>query len=145
VREYLGENLEELEAGLSEFFDTNGRRGTGYATSLGGIDILAEDNSGGLVVVGIVENADPLAACGTLLGQTAWVREHLANGRKVRGLLVTRTISERLNYAVSEIPSIRVCTYELSLNLRHRKSPHTVPGVRSHQPSTAVAPVCVVS
>jgi len=145
VRERLSKNLEELEAGLTEFVHKNGRRGVGYATSLGDIDILAEDHGGDLVVVKIDDNDDPVTALGVLLGQTAWVREHLANGGEVRGILVSQAISEGLDYAVSEIPSICICRYELHVNVRHRKPPHVPSSVRAPEQPTAEASVCVVS
>jgi len=139
VRDYLSESLEELDTGLTVFVDSDGCRGVGYATPLGNIDILAEQRDGDLVVVKIDVNDHPTTACASLLGQTAWVREHLASGREVRGILVTQSISDGLRYVVSETPSIQVSEYELHVKIRDPNPIMAMPSVALPYETAAVA------
>ncbi|MBC8871416.1 MAG: hypothetical protein H8E44_18490 [Planctomycetes bacterium] len=145
VRDYLSIHLDELEPGLTKFFDTNGDCGIRYATPLGEIDVLAKDREQNLVVVKIALNDKPDALCGRLLGQIAWVRQHLAAERKVRGILVAHKIPNELRYALSEIPSVRTCEYELQVNLRGQDSPQVTPSVTMPHDVLAPASVCLVS
>lgn len=141
VRDYVGKQLHSLEPGLTEFVDTGGLRGVEYATPLGPIDILAEDRAGDLVVVKIALNDNPAALCGKILAQIAWVRQHLADAREVRGILVARAVPEDLGYALLEIPSIQTCLYELQVNLRRQDSRQVTPNVTI--PHDALGPATV--
>ena len=42
-------------------------------------------------------------ALGQLLRYMGWVREKIAKGKKVRGILITHEFDERLDYAVKEV------------------------------------------
>lgn len=147
VRDYVSTQLDALESGLSEFVDTDGSRGVAYATPLGDIDILGKDRSGNLVVVKVALNDKPDALCGNMLAQIAWVRQHLAGTREVRGILIARTVPEDLSYALSEIPSIRTCEYELQVKLRREDSPQvqTTPTVTMSHEAFGPATVSLVS
>jgi len=145
VRDYLSIHLDELEPGLTKFFDTNGDRGIRYATPLGDIDVLAKDGEGNLVVVKVALNDKPDALCGRLLGQIAWVRQHLAAEREVRGILVAHEIPDELRYALSEIPSVRTCEYGLQVNLYSQGSLQVTPSASMPHDALAPASVCLVS
>ncbi len=123
VRDYVSKQLDALERGLTVFVDAGGRRGVGFATPFGHIDILAKDNTGDLVVVRVALDDKLEAFCGNMLAQIAWVRQHLAGTREVRGILIARTVPEDLRYALSEIPWIQTCEFELQVRLRCEKSP----------------------
>lgn len=139
VRDFLGENLEELESELTVFLDSDGRRGVEYATPLGNIDILAERPDGELVVVKIDLNDNPTTSCASLLGQTAWAREHLAGKREVRGILVTQAISDGLRYVVSETPSIQLSEYELQVRIREPEPTTAAPSIALPYETATVA------
>ena len=55
---------------------------------------------------------------GQLLRYKAWVRDNLADGKKVRGVIIAKTISPDLKLAASEIQNIDVFEYELKLDLK---------------------------
>jgi hypothetical protein len=42
-----------------------------------------------------------------------WVANHVANGRKVYGVILAADISEKLRYAVTQVPHVRLLEYEL--------------------------------
>jgi len=145
VRDYVTGQLDSLEQGLTEFVDREGRRGVAYATPLGDIDVLAKDRAGDLVVVRTAPSDDLEALCGQMLGQVAWVRRHVAGAREVRGILVARSLPEDLRYALSEVPSIETCEYELQVNLRYQDSPQVTPNVTMPHDTLRPATVSLVS
>ncbi len=55
---------------------------------------------------------------GQLLRYKAWVRENIAEGHKVRGVIIAKSISPDLKMAVSEIQDIDIFEYELKLELK---------------------------
>ena len=56
-------------------------------------------------------------AAGQIARYMGWVQENLADGRKLSGLLVVRSASEELRYAVKAIKNCNPATYELAFRL----------------------------
>jgi len=139
VRDYLSKNLEELDAGLSVFLGADGYRDVVRTTPVGDIHILAEQRGGELVVINIESKEHPITACASLLGQIAWVKEHLASGRKVRGIFVAQAITDELRYVVSASPSIQVCEFELQVRVRDDNPTLVMPSVTLPYGTTAGA------
>jgi hypothetical protein len=46
-----------------------------------------------------------------------WIKKNLADGRKVRGIIVAREVSEDLKLATSEISNVTLVEYRLSFTL----------------------------
>jgi hypothetical protein len=44
-----------------------------------------------------------------------WVQKHLANGKKVQGIVLASEISEKLKYAATQVANVELMEYELSL------------------------------
>jgi endonuclease len=118
LRDYLAEHLDVIEPGLELFADEHGSVGVEYATPIGRIDILAIDRAGGLVVVELKVGRGADAVCGQLLRYKGWVSRHLANGRSVRGIIVARTISDRIRYALVGVDDVYAKEYELTVTLK---------------------------
>lgn len=126
LRDFIVANLSLIQVGnhrVSVFTDSNGRSGVEYPTGVGPIDILAEDDTGGLVVVELKVERGPDKTLGQLARYMGWVRRHLANGRKVSGVIVARRIDERLRYAALVIPDIALLEYELDFRLKPAGNP----------------------
>lgn len=117
LRDYLVQHLDAVEPGLQLFVDDIGNDGVEYITSVGRIDILALDAVGGLVVIELKVGRGADAVCGQILGYRSWVKEHLAAGRRVRGIIVAQHCSDRLRYALQDIPDMVVKVYELTVSL----------------------------
>jgi hypothetical protein len=47
-----------------------------------------------------------------------WVKSHLAEGKTVTGVLVARSIDERLRYAAAVIPRVALLEYEVQFSVR---------------------------
>jgi hypothetical protein len=54
---------------------------------------------------------------GQLLRYMGWVKHNLANGKKVRGIIVASEITEDLVLAASLVPDVALYQYELALKL----------------------------
>jgi hypothetical protein len=52
-------------------------------------------------------------AVGQVARYLGWVSEHLADTKKVEGLLVTRSASEELRYAVKALKHCKLLNYEI--------------------------------
>ncbi len=118
LRDYLAARPDTMEEGLQLYVDEYGNTGVEYNTPVGRIDLLAEDADGGLVVVELKVSRSPDAVVGQLLRYMGWVKRHLAEGKRVRGFIVARNISDRVRYAVADIPHVSLKAYELSVAVR---------------------------
>lgn len=116
LRDYLVKNLSVIEEGL-ELFSEADRDGVEFNTEMGRIDILAVDKEGGLLVVELKVERGPDQVCGQILRYLGWVKRHLAKGRPVRGLIIAKHISDRIRYALADVPNVTVREYELNIRL----------------------------
>ena len=81
--------------------------------SVGRIDLLCEDtSSGALVVIELKRGQQSDAVMGQLARYMGWVKEHLANGRDVEGVVLAPAYDERLRYATKAVPGSRLLRYE---------------------------------
>jgi hypothetical protein len=118
LRDYLVQHLESIEPGLQLYVDEEGDDGVEYPTQVGRIDILATDRAGHFVVIELKVSRGPDAVAGQVLRYKNWVRHHLSDGRRVRGIIVAQHISDRIRYAIASDPDIYVKQYELNLWFR---------------------------
>lgn len=119
LRDYLTNNLHQIETGLQLYRDEEDDAITGVEFDAGGrrIDILAVDKDNNLVVIELKVSRGYERTVGQLLRYKAWVRENLADGRKVRGIIIAKDISSDLKLAVSEIQDIDTFEYAIKLDL----------------------------
>lgn len=114
LRDFIIENLRQISIGsarLQLYVDTKGRDGKEYPTDVGPIDILAVDEKGTFFVFELKLERGPDRALGQLARYMGWVKTELASGDDVRGVIVARSIDERLRYASSVIPNVALLEY----------------------------------
>ena len=115
LEEWLVEHWDQVNFGAPlRLYEEDGEIvGQQYDTrAIGRIDLLCEDaGSGALVVVELKRGQQSDNAVGQLTRYMGWVKEHLANGRPVEGVILTPSYDDRLHYAVKAIPGIRVLRY----------------------------------
>jgi RecB family endonuclease NucS len=118
LRNYLSRNLHVLEEGLHLYVDED-REFTGIEFQVGGrfIDILAVDKNGGFLIVELKVSRGYDRALGQLLRYMAWVSKNLANGKRVRGVIVASEITEDLKLAASLVEGVKLWQYQLSFHL----------------------------
>lgn len=117
VEDWLEKNPSKLEEGLK--LCAQGRQ---FPAGGGRIDLLCADKDGKYVVVEIKRWKADDRTVGQILNYMAWVRSNLAKGAEVRGLVVSHDVDERLENAVSEVPSIKVKYYRMNLEFVSRDS-----------------------
>jgi len=120
LRDYLVNNLHQIEPGLKLYRDEEDNTITGVEFDAGGrrIDILAVDKDNNPVVIELKVSRGYERTVGQLLRYKAWARDNLSDGKKVRGVIIAKTISPDLRMAASEIQDIDVFEYELKLDLK---------------------------
>jgi endonuclease len=118
LRDYLAKHLDVIEAGLQLFVDDEGTVGVEYPTGVGRIDLLAVDGRGGLLIIELKVSRGPDAVCGQLLRYRGWVKRHLAQGRRVRGLILAQHNSDRIRYALADVEDVYLKEYALNITLK---------------------------
>ncbi|OLS22506.1 MAG: Endonuclease NucS [Candidatus Heimdallarchaeota archaeon LC_3] len=112
---FIVQNLSSLEEGLELYVDENENSGVQYRTEVGPIDILAVKNSEYIVIeLKVKRTSDHVV--GQIQRYMAWVKRHLANGKSVRGIIVTLSANNKLQYSVSENPNIELKEYQLKIS-----------------------------
>ena len=119
LRDYLARNLPKLPDHTVPLtlYRTNDRDGVEFQTDVGPIDILATNN-GDFYVLELKLGRGPDAALGQILRYMGWVKEHLANEKKVYGIIVASDIGQKLRYAATQVPNIRLMEYNLKVDLQ---------------------------
>ena len=115
LRDYLAQNLEIIEPELTLFADDEGNDGVEYVTPVGRIDLLTVGHNGDLVIIELKVGRTPDTVVGQILRYKGWVKRHLAEGRHVRGMIISQRVSEKLMYAVAEVEDVILKTYQLSV------------------------------
>ncbi len=110
LEEYISRNLEQIEEGL-KIYSGDGKNGRQYSTDVGRIDLLAVDKTGSFVVIELKVGKAIDHVIGQILGYMSYIRKNLANEREVRGIIVADDFDERLKYAVTEIPRLKLKKY----------------------------------
>ena len=118
LRDYLVKHLETIEPGLQMYTDDDGRDGVEYQTEVGSVDILAVDTQGVLVAVELKVSKGPDSVVGQLLRYKGWLKRHRAGGAPVRGIIIAQHISDRIRYAVADLPEVSLKEYDLKVELR---------------------------
>jgi RecB family endonuclease NucS len=113
LEEYLVRNLGQLEAGL-KLYSKGSTTGRQFNTDTGKVDILASDRTGDFVVIELKAGIANSAALGQVLAYMSWVRQHIAQGKEVRGIIIADDFDTKLKHAVHETPSVCLKKYEVS-------------------------------
>lgn len=117
LRNYLAKNLHSLEHGLKLYQD---EEISGIEFPVGGrfIDILAIDHQGIFVVVELKVSRGYDRVMGQLMRYMGWVKQNLADGQRVRGVIVASDVTEDLRLAASLMPEVGLIEYEISFKLK---------------------------
>lgn len=119
LRDYLAKNLPKLpghDAPLT-LYRTDDRDGVEFQTDVGPIDLLATSN-GDFYVLELKLGRGPDATLGQILRYMGWVKEHLAGPKNVYGVIVASDIGQKLRYAATQVPNVRLMEYDLKVDLR---------------------------
>ncbi|WP_157763313.1 endonuclease NucS domain-containing protein [Pseudomonas citronellolis] len=119
LRDYLAKKLPKLPGHDSPLilYRTEDRDGVEFQTDVGPIDILATGN-GDFYVLELKVGRGPDAALGQILRYMGWVKEHLAGDKNVHGIIIASDIGQKLRYAATQVPNVRLMEYDLAVTLR---------------------------
>lgn len=121
LRDFIIANLGAIPIGgrkLHLYKDSTGKSGREYPTGVGFIDILAEDAEGSLYVFELKRGKSADHTVGQILRYMGWLKHHFASGVEVRGVIVAKTLGEKLKYAVSAVPDLHAFAYDVSFALK---------------------------
>ncbi len=115
LRDYLARNLHVIEPSL-KLYTEEGITGVEFPVGGRYIDILAVDHAGSYVVIELKVSKGYDRVVGQLLRYVSWIKKnHAEPGQGVRGIIIAKQISEDLRLACSELPSISLYEYSLSV------------------------------
>lgn len=117
LRDFLASNLNLLESGLRLYEEEGGITGVEFPAGDRSIDMLAVDETGAYVVIELKVSQGHETAVGQIAYYLTWVRENLAQGKEVRGIILARKPSESLKMAARALQSVRVLSYRLSVEV----------------------------
>jgi hypothetical protein len=104
IRALVVATPELIEPGLRVYAGRGSAAGGSFPTAVGEIDLLAQDDAGGLVVVMVAEGEPDKEAVLELLERIGFVRTRVArSGQEVRGLLLAERLPEPTRYAVAAL------------------------------------------
>lgn len=120
LEEFMEANWESIDFGapLQIWTDGGGKSGRQYRTDIGPIDFLCTDTaSGDFVVIELKRDTSSDQAIGEVQRYMGWVQEHLAEGRRVRGVVVTHDYDDGMRYALKMAPNVEAWTYRVRFDL----------------------------
>ncbi len=116
LKNYLANTLGSLEPGL-KLYEEEGLTGIEYPVGGRFIDILAVDAKGNFVVIELKVSKGYDRVIGQLLRYMSWIEKNMADGKKVRGWIIAREISEDLKLATERVSDVSLFEYEISFSI----------------------------
>lgn len=114
LEDFLANNLHLIEDGLALYTDEDKRSGRQYPTDVGTIDILCK-NRDDFVILELKKGRTSDEVVGQISRYIGWVKEFLAEGRNVRGIIIVHDFDPRLKYAVRAHDNLQLKYYEIQL------------------------------
>ncbi|TET89590.1 MAG: EVE domain-containing protein [Methanomassiliicoccales archaeon] len=115
LENFLERRLQVLEEGLHLFIDGE-REGRQYSTDVSRIDLLAKDRNDTFVVIELKAGEADRKSLAQILPYMGWVREYLAKGREVRGIIVASDFSPDLIAATNVVANLSLCRYSVDFS-----------------------------
>lgn len=128
VEEKIVDSLDPL--GLRLYRDEHtGRDGRQFIVDKGRIDLLCQDvASGEYVVVELKKGEAPQETLLQILRYMSWVRQHMADGRNVRGIILTESADSVLSQVVIDVPNVSIRYYKLTVDILPVEKPASLMG-----------------
>ena len=115
LEQWLVEHWDDIDFGqklviYTESGEAVGQHDTGI---VGRIDLLCEaEESNNLVVIELKRGRPSDEVVGQLARYIGWVKQNLAKGREVNGIILAPEFDDRLRYAASAIPGTLLLRYQ---------------------------------
>jgi hypothetical protein len=120
LRDFLKDNLHIIEPGLHLYRDEEDPTITGVEFDAGGkrIDVLALDKDENPVIIELKVSKGYEKVIGQLLRYKAWIKKNLCDSKKIRGIIIAKSITEDLRLAASETLDVELYEYDLKVEVR---------------------------
>jgi hypothetical protein len=115
LEDFLINNLGLIEGGLELYTDEQGKNGRQYLTDVGTIDLLCK-NKGDFVIIELKKGRISDAVVGQISRYIGWVRENLAEGHSIRGIIIVHDFDLKLKYAVLANDNLEIKYYKIQIN-----------------------------
>lgn len=124
LEDYIVQNWPEIDFGsrLRLYVEDGEAVGQQYDTGeIGRIDLLCEDvDSGECVIIELKKGRPSDEVVGQLARYMGWAQERIAQGRKVRGIVLAPDFDAKLRYAARAIPGMELLRYKTRFEI-HRE------------------------
>lgn len=118
LRDFIAQNLTLIDNNLNLYVSDDGLDGVEYRTDIGIIDILAQNKSNEFVVIELKLSRGSDAVLGQLQRYMGWVKKNLSNNMEnVHGVIIAKSINDRLKYAVSVTQNISLFEYSMNFDI----------------------------
>src|SRR5262249_23914075 len=104
---------------LRLYRNDDGRGGRQFRIDGGRIDLLCTDDEDNFVVVEFKKGQAPNEKLVRVLRYMSWIRQHLSNGKDVRGIILTESVDTSLVEIIKEVPRVEIRYYRLNVELLH--------------------------
>lgn len=120
LEEFIEKNFDKISFGENlELYQDEEDSGRQYPTSIGPIDLLAVNKAKKeMVVIELKKGRSDDVVVGQISRYMGWVKENLANDYKVRGVIIVKEGSERLDYALKITPDVSLFQYTVSFDIK---------------------------
>jgi len=120
LEEFIEANFSKINFGAKlELYQDEETGGRQYPTPIGNIDLLAVDREKNeFVVIELKKGRGSDVVIGQILRYMGWVKENLARGYGVRGIIITKGKDERLEYALKLMPNVNLFLYSVSFDVK---------------------------
>jgi hypothetical protein len=104
VRALVAANPAWVERGLRVYEEGGRPVGAAFSTPVGTIDLLGQDDAGGLLVLTVAEGEPSKEAVLEMLERIGYVRTQVAaDGQEVRGMLLVERLPDPVRYAIAAL------------------------------------------
>ena len=121
LEDYIVQNWPEIDFGsrLRLYVEDGEAVGQQYDTGeIGRIDLLCEDvDSGDCVIIELKKGRPSDEVVGQLARYMGWAQERIAQGRKVRGIVLAPDFDAKLRYAARAIPGVELLRYKIRFEI----------------------------
>ncbi|MCL2054222.1 MAG: endonuclease NucS [Oscillospiraceae bacterium] len=111
LRDFISKNLSTI--GNLTLFEN----GVEYSTDVGNIDILTKNENDEFVVIELKLHRGEDAALGQVQRYMGWIKENLADNGNVYGMIIGKSITKKLKYAVSVAQNITLFEYSMTFSV----------------------------
>lgn len=119
LREYLSNNIELIENGLSLYENSDGKTGIEFSIGSWNIDLLAMDRDNNYVVIELKKSRTGDKVFGQLARYMGWIKTNLCkDNQSVRGVIVGGTITDELKWAAKLNDNVKLLEYSLAVTLK---------------------------